>query len=530
MVQEAIDVVNDDKPIIPKVIVQDDSGRHYLFGVYLCFTLLMIPVWWFTTSVSRVSLNIPNVSEATPALFSIIYVSIIGGLHQKERWELVNGIQFTAIPHEPIPRIFRIRLVDFIEPDPAIVSNEEILHTLADKSESIGKSSFQFYILDTTLAANSVQEDVIVHPEKRAILATFKGNASMEQYIKEIVAKILLDSYVIQETNIADAPSYQINLNLVAGYSPDDKSSSIRPLDWEINEAVKSWFMPIVEELQSIADFKVNIQIRPFAEFTIPATFRDDRYYIIPSDATRLVDENQLRLSKSINEDVVINFVLYLPPPSIRPLFLEGSIDKLDEVVMQISSWGAIYLFNEEIINEIIAIKALKRPLGIFAAQLKEMFIGHRNKSKVVNSTIIHPLELDELMVHLVQRRKQSACDTLQALRRLLDQNREIVVEPIIKNLVDQALASIHRTHEALKEGDLEKALHKASRALQFTDAAFFHPTMMAHQYFPQEHKLGVYLPLILPLVLPILLALVMRMANMIKYNLLRLIRKEKRQ
>jgi phosphatidylinositol glycan class S len=114
---------------------------------------------------------------------------------------------------------------------------------------------------------------------------------------------------------------------------------------------------------------------------------------------------------------------------------------------------------------------------------------------------------MDLLAGRLFQIRMLSTVNTLQSLERLLEQNSEIVVLPAVGLLVHRSAESLRAAQQHLARGRFEAALLAITQAMQLADAAFFHPTMMAHQYFPDEHKLGVYLPLFFPFVLPIAIA-----------------------
>jgi phosphatidylinositol glycan class S len=57
-----------------------------------------------------------------------------------------------------------------------------------------------------------------------------------------------------------------------------------------------------------------------------------------------------------------------------------------------------------------------------------------------------------------------------------------------------------------LEAGQLERALERASRAYSLATEAFSHPTLMAMLYFPDEHKMAVYFPLMVPTLLPLLI------------------------
>jgi phosphatidylinositol glycan class S len=53
----------------------------------------------------------------------------------------------------------------------------------------------------------------------------------------------------------------------------------------------------------------------------------------------------------------------------------------------------------------------------------------------------------------------------------------------------------------------LEAALNHSASALSLSSRAFFHPSMLALLYFPDEHKYAVYTPLFGPMAVPLIIA-----------------------
>ena len=82
-----------------------------------------------------------------------------------------------------------------------------------------------------------------------------------------------------------------------------------------------------------------------------------------------------------------------------------------------------------------------------------------------------------------------------------------------VRDQVELALERLQAVQKSLA-GDqagasLRDALRAASEAQVHASRAFFHPTMLAMLYFPDEHKYAVYTPLFGPLLVPLLAALV---------------------
>jgi phosphatidylinositol glycan class S len=100
-----------------------------------------------------------------------------------------------------------------------------------------------------------------------------------------------------------------------------------------------------------------------------------------------------------------------------------------------------------------------------------------------------------------------SASSTLGALSRLTLKLTSIAIPDTVAKSVDE---TIHRLTEAchdIKEGRYEKALTNARIAEGEAEHAFFEPSMVGQVYFPEEHKVAVYVPLLGPMAVPLVMA-----------------------
>ena len=69
---------------------------------------------------------------------------------------------------------------------------------------------------------------------------------------------------------------------------------------------------------------------------------------------------------------------------------------------------------------------------------------------------------------------------------------------------LEAAVAS--STH--LAEGRLPEAFGLSQAALTNSEAAFFHPSLHALHYFPDDQKYAIYIPYFLPVGIPVLLSI----------------------
>ncbi len=68
-------------------------------------------------------------------------------------------------------------------------------------------------------------------------------------------------------------------------------------------------------------------------------------------------------------------------------------------------------------------------------------------------------------------------------------------------------MSHLNEACTALKEGRFSTALESAKLAEMKAERAFFEPSMVAMVYFPDEHKVAVYLPLLGPVAVPLIMS-----------------------
>ena len=58
-----------------------------------------------------------------------------------------------------------------------------------------------------------------------------------------------------------------------------------------------------------------------------------------------------------------------------------------------------------------------------------------------------------------------------------------------------------------MKDGRFQDALSHARIADEEAEKAFFHKSMVGQVYFPDEHKVAVYLPMLGPMAVPLIMS-----------------------
>ena len=110
-----------------------------------------------------------------------------------------------------------------------------------------------------------------------------------------------------------------------------------------------------------------------------------------------------------------------------------------------------------------------------------------------------------------------SASSTLGSLARLTQSLPSIPIPLSVSRSVDSTISHLAETCKALEHGEFETALQHAREAEKEVEQAFFEKSMVGQVYFPDEHKVAVYLPLLGPVSFPLVLGLIKEIKNFVR-------------
>ena len=169
-----------------------------------------------------------------------------------------------------------------------------------------------------------------------------------------------------------------------------------------------------------------------------------------------------------------INFVFYVPHASRSN----------DGLAFVYPKWGGVY------INHLINKSTLEEAFKVFAYQLRN---GIR-------------LGLELSLQDGIEVSIAHAIDSLQSLISSLHSSPNIPIGPQIAHQSEASLRHLAQAQNTAN--DLEMRYEHAVLAAEWAEKAFFDPSMLASQYFPDEHKMAVYFPIIIPALVPLVATL----------------------
>ena len=294
------------------------------------------------------------------------------------------------------------------------------------------------------------------------------------------------------------APTYHITVSL---FTP-----SAAPSSWEIESALAEYFTPLLDAISGVSNFTIDTQVQLYATFSpsvLPPEYDTEQqiWTLREEDLSGFINAAEWPLSPSIGDGPTLNFVLYVPDHSTSPLVVKGS----QASSWLIPQWGGVVILNPQNANAtsneaILSKESIQPALLTFSHQLLS-FLGAPQTPPSLS------LQLQSLTRIRAASLLLSASSTMRSLACLTVALPSIAIPETVSSAVDITLTQLRTTCDALKEGKFKNALDHARIAEIQAEKGFFEKSMVGQVYFPDEHKVAVYLPLLGPVGVPLVMS-----------------------
>ena len=294
------------------------------------------------------------------------------------------------------------------------------------------------------------------------------------------------------------APTYHVTISL---FTP-----SASPSSWDIEAALAEYFTPLLDSISAVCNFTVDTQVQLYATLSpsvhVPEYDAEHGVWTLQEeDLSGFINAAEWPLSPSIGAGPTLNFVLYVPDPANSPLAVKGSQGSS----WLIPQWGGVVILNPQDTNttsseSTLSKQALQPALLTFSHQLLS-FLGAPQTPPSL------PLQLQTLTRIHAASLLLSASSTMGSLARLTVALPSIAIPETVSTAVDTTLKHLRQTCNALREGKFSDALENARIAEAEAERGFFEKSMVGQVYFPDEHKIAVYLPLLGPIGVPLIMS-----------------------
>ncbi|OJJ46893.1 hypothetical protein ASPZODRAFT_65435 [Penicilliopsis zonata CBS 506.65] len=517
-------------------------------GVIAAFWLVIIlfgfPIWWKTTSIYRARLPIQEMIDWADGKRLTVYFYVVQAC--RPVFPLDIHVETPSLPPSEAQHLIRTtqHALDDL--------NEFSAHHLRLKLAE-GSRGEEPYIdgesetgveekADTTLVVKLLPEDNLAGPRSElhadtsqldvfyppSQVPTFSSsNSPLSSFIAEELQKLFAEekttiSHIISSSSSSPSPelaedigrrlrrtlkyadTYHLAFSL---FTPGAEPSS-----WDIEGAVQEYLTPLLEAFSPISNFSVDTQVQIHAAFAPTAplpTFDETQaaWTLKKEDLSAFINAAEWPLSPSIGAGPTINFILYVPSPSQAPLVIQGSHQATSWIVPQ---WGGVVLLNPPLA---LSDPSPRNPKHLSRESLRPAFLTFSHQLLTLLGTPTTPASLPFRLQTLMRVRAAtlllSASSTMGSLARLTESLPSIPIPATVAASVSTTLAHLSSACSHLREGRFAAALAAARVAEGEAERSFFEKSMVGQVYFPDEHKIAVYLPLLGPIGVPLLVALI---------------------
>lgn len=369
--------------------------------------------------------------------------------------------------------------------------------------------------LETTLKINFVNSQVPRSGATSSPLATFIAN-ELQALFGEEQASL---SYLLESTPSLSQVSKTKALSEVVSAKLDRRSTRSlkyaptyhltfslfnakgQPSAWDFEKALQTYLMPLLSAMSPISNFTVDSQVQLYAPFS--PSIRQPEYdeqrkswTLRKEDLGGFINAAEWPLSPSIGTGPTVNFILYIPDPSQSPLVIaeNGGTSWL------VPQWGGIQILNAAKTTDTLTKDDIQSAMHVFSNQLLSLLGVPDTPSSL-------PLRLSTLTRIHTTALISSASSTLGALARLTQSLQSIAIPDSVADSVSITLARLEAACGDMHDGRWQSALEHARVAEAEAEKAFFERSMVGQVYFPEEHKVAVYLPLLGPVAVPLVMA-----------------------
>ncbi|OVF06896.1 putative GPI transamidase component [Clavispora lusitaniae] len=460
------------------------ARRSIIFGVLLFILSCGVPLFLYTTSIHRAELPSHEVEAKINSFRDLV----------------------------------RFNIPVYVRIDP---SHESLVQEWQDSLDSRnnndglgGKWSLQLklqdeealknevYTLDVNIVSTSDQNTYKVSSSSGNISLNVEPTANGSEFVTNVLLNSIFGDERKQILSILGIKEDEKDSDIVFPYSNTYNVvfnlfvENGRPVEWDVESAIQA-MNPVFDALSNYANFKISTQVQLYSKLGSSTRYAEDlKANIIPkSELSTFINFGDWNLiTHDINPS--INFILYFSKSNYEkvPLLVEGS----NTNSFLIPQWGGVYIYNRKmpIINDTIFklnTYELQPIFEIFTSQLFELLGVPKNSESPW-------IRIDSLNRVIALKNLKRSLENLSSLIKLSTSLNEISIPESTKFHTEQALAYYDQAMTELANSHFEEAIVLASKSVESSDKAFFEKEMVQQAYFPSEHKLAVFSPLLGPL------------------------------
>ncbi|KAI1638329.1 phosphatidylinositol-glycan biosynthesis class S protein [Biscogniauxia mediterranea] len=488
--------------------------RSFIIASFWAIVLFLgLPIWWKTTTIYRADLPLNRMMDwadgkACSPEFPIRVAIDAPGVQANEAENLVRATQQVLDNMQDFPG-HRIRLeIPETSTDHAaagLIRDSDTALIIRLKPGDVITTTLHPHlpILEVTYPPDSVVAGTSAASSLSTYLATELRSTFAEE--QAIMSYLLATSSIPSERRPQDF-SQHITESLSKRMTRSLKysrtyhltfslfTSGPSPNSWEIESAVHQYMKPVLNMLSSIHNFTIDTQVQLYATPGVQSQV------LTKEDLSSFINAAEWPLSPSIGGAPTVNFVVYIGNQTIGT----GSESETSQSWL-IPQWGSVYLLSPPPTDYVPA-ELLKQPILTFTSHLLSLLGTPQSGSLPMRLSTLTRIRSADLLLR--------ASSSLGSLARLSLALPSISIPP---SVADGVAKSMHHLELACASTSASASSSTRSSSSGFEHAriaeeeaerAFFEKSMVGQLYFPDEHKIAVYLPLLGPVGVPLLMGL----------------------
>lgn len=291
------------------------------------------------------------------------------------------------------------------------------------------------------------------------------------------------------------SPTYHLTFSLFTDGSV--------PSNWDIDAAIAEYMKPVLDVLKAIHNFTIDTQVQLYATPGVQSQVLNK------DDLSSFINAAEWPLSPSIGGAPTVNFIVFVGSQTIGlapTLQHEGANEAAISETSHswlIPQWGTVYLLNLPSDRTHVVMEDLKQPLLTFTTHLLSLLGTPTSGSLPLRLSTLSRIRSADLLLR--------ASSTLGSLARLSLALPSISIPQSVADGVSTTMAHLRLACESLGTPD---GLIHAQIAEEAAERAFFEKSMVGQLYFPDEHKVAVYLPLLGPVGVPLVMGLLNELSS----------------
>lgn len=358
--------------------------------------------------------------------------------------------------------------------------------------------------------AESLQSAYLEEHASIAYLMAMNGRNSdaIQDFVKTLPGDLMMEVQKSANRAFKSSSEYHLTFSLfTAGPAPSS---------WDIQAALNKHIQPILHALSSTTNISVASQIQLYSSFSpsVQPQQTENGWQLRKEDLTSFVNTAEWPLSPSIGTGPTINFIAYIPAQNYIPIILEDSQSNS----WLVPQWGGITILNPRLIEReeselglsdlpsYLDLEQLQPAFENFQTQLLQL-LGISQSSKLpLHERLKSFQRLSGLSLYI------RTSSNLGSLARLAQHLSSIPIPRHVLHSVEHALDRLEDFKLCLGKTTVSSwptCLGSVREAFVDSEKAFFDKSMVGQVYFPDEHKVAVYLPLLGPIGVPLLVGLI---------------------